>query len=151
MVTTERLHLQVSLHNVRASEPGLWAGSDGCATNDDGTVAYTAARCLYLAAFWLVWKYCCKLAIQYNALYGGNQGVDPETADTYTFGVVASPMDDLTVSLDYWTIDLEDAINAISPLTIMTQCMENNNTALCSLINRGNARYFMARNFWLCI
>ena len=119
---------------------GLWAGSDGCATNDDGTVTYTAAQCALSGVTAAQYgNIVASPASQYNALYGGNQNLDPETADTYTFGVVASPMDDLTVSLDYWTIDLEDAISTISPLTIMTQCMEEGNTALCNLINRGNA------------
>ena len=104
---------------------GLWAGSDGCATNDDGTVTYTAAQCALSGVTAAQYgNIVASPASQYNALYGGNQNLDPETADTYTFGVVASPMDDLTVSLDYWTIDLEDAISTISPLTIMTQCME---------------------------
>ena len=37
-------------------------------------------------------------ASQYNALYGGNTELDPEVADTLTFGIVANPIDDLTMS-----------------------------------------------------
>ena len=74
---------------------GLWAGSDGCATNDDGTVTYTAAQCALSGVTAAQYgNIVASPASQYNALYGGNQNLDPETADTYTFGVVASPMDD---------------------------------------------------------
>lgn len=52
----------------------------------------------------------------------GNPDVEAEIADTYTFGFVAnspwrdSPwLEDITLSFDYWQVDIEDAIQQYTP------------------------------------
>jgi iron complex outermembrane recepter protein len=45
---------------------------------------------------------------QYNSLLGGNAALSPETADTYTLGVVLNPIKDLTISLDAFKISVKD-------------------------------------------
>ncbi|EAQ96602.1 TonB-dependent receptor domain-containing protein [Congregibacter litoralis] len=47
---------------------------------------------------------------------GGNTALDPETADTFTAGVVLQPewAEDLSLSLDYYRIEIEDAIGGTS-------------------------------------
>jgi len=116
---------------------GLWAGSDPCS---GATPTYTAAQCALTGV--TAGQYgsiVASPASQYNALYGGNTELDPEIADSLTFGVVVRPMEDLTVSVDWWSIELEDAIGSIGAATILKQCAENGTQALCDLINRGNA------------
>ncbi len=116
---------------------GLWAGSDPCSGD---TPTYTAAQCALTGV--TAGQYgsiVASPASQYNALYGGNTELDPEIADSLTFGVVVRPMEDLTVSVDWWSIELEDAIGSIGAATILKQCAENGTQALCDLINRGNA------------
>ncbi|WP_257978637.1 TonB-dependent receptor domain-containing protein, partial [Aeromonas salmonicida] len=39
-----------------------------------------------------------------------NEELKEETADTWNFGVAYSPVDDLNLSLDYYTIKIEDVI-----------------------------------------
>ena len=46
--------------------------------------------------------------------YIGNADVEPETAFTYNFGVITSPIDELTVTLDYWSFDFDNPIIAES-------------------------------------
>ncbi|MEQ8690839.1 MAG: TonB-dependent receptor, partial [Pseudomonadales bacterium] len=48
----------------------------------------------------------------------GNPNLDVETADTFTVGAVWTPLDNLSMSLDYYQIEVEDFINfsAFSPL-----------------------------------
>lgn len=116
---------------------GLWAGSDPCA---GATPTYTAAQCALTGV--TAGQYgsiVASPASQYNALYGGNEAVNPEVADTLSFGIVARPMEDLTVAVDWWSVELEDAIGSIGAATILEQCAENGTQALCDLINRGNS------------
>lgn len=116
---------------------GLWAGSDPCAGD---APTYTAAQCALTGVTAAQYgNIVASPASQYNALYGGNTELDPETADTISFGIVANPAEDLTLSVDWWSVALESAIGSVSASTSIKECAENGNTALCSLINRGNA------------
>ena len=116
---------------------GLWAGSDPCAGD---APTYTAAQCALTGVTAAQYgNIVASPASQYNALYGGNTELDPETADTISFGIVANPVEDLTLSVDWWSVALESAIGSVSASTSIKECAENGNTALCSLINRGNA------------
>ncbi|QWP76590.1 TonB-dependent receptor [Lysobacter sp. K5869] len=47
---------------------------------------------------------------QANAFTGGNPILGPEKADTQTLGLVWQPLQDLSITLDYWKIDIKDAI-----------------------------------------
>ena len=116
---------------------GLWAGSDPCAGD---APTYTAAQCALTGVTAAQYgNIVASPASQYNALYGGNTELDPETADTISFGIVANPVEDLTLSVDWWSVALESAIGSVAASTSIKECAENGNTALCSLINRGNA------------
>ena len=116
---------------------GLWAGTDPCAGD---APAYTAAQCALTGVTAAQYgNIVASPASQYNALYGGNTELDPETADTLTFGIVANPVEDLTLSVDWWSVELEDAIGSVGAATSIKECGENGNTALCALINRGNS------------
>ena len=74
---------------------------------------------------------------QTQSLTGGNPLLDPETADTTTFGLVWTGIDGLSVSIDYFTILVEDAINnGIPAQTTMDECHATGNPQFCSLITR---------------
>ena len=49
---------------------------------------------------------------QVRALSGGNPSLKEEEADTLTIGFVAEPFEDFTFSLDYFDIEIEDAVAA---------------------------------------
>lgn len=74
----------------------------------------------------------------YNVLSGGNPDLRPETADTWTFGLVIAPVQvpgfDLT--LDYYDIRVTGMIATIDPDVVIEQCLETGNPFLCSLIHR---------------
>ena len=78
-------------------------------------------------------------ANQYNTFGGGNPNLDPETADTVTFGVVITPeaLPGLSITLDYYDIDVTDLIDNFEYNDIMTTCARTGDPALCSLIHRG--------------
>jgi iron complex outermembrane recepter protein len=76
---------------------------------------------------------------QFNALFGGNLELEPESSDTLSFGVVFTPsfIDNFTVALDYFNITLEDQISQIPPTETLGACLDTGDPALCGLINRG--------------
>ncbi len=76
---------------------------------------------------------------QTQSITGGNPFLDPEEADTYTYGLVWTPefLDGLSVSVDYFEITVEDAISAGIPAqTTLDQCLATGNAAFCDLITR---------------
>lgn len=75
---------------------------------------------------------------QATTLQGGNPNLQPETSETYTFGVVLVPsmIDGLAISLDYFNIDIQDAVGSAPTSEVISQCYASPNFTdpLCALI-----------------
>jgi outer membrane receptor protein involved in Fe transport len=129
-----------------AQSLGLWSGDDPCAGD---TPSQTAAQCANSGVTPAQYGNISESpAGQYNGLFGGNPLLEPETADTYTLGVVVNPTDTMTVSVDYWRIDIEDTINNIGATTILAQCGEFGQ--LCDQINRApNGNLWAGTSGWV--
>ncbi|HET8877390.1 MAG TPA: TonB-dependent receptor [Casimicrobiaceae bacterium] len=57
---------------------------------------------------------------QFNVLFGGNRNLKPETSEQTTAGVVFEPIPNVSMSVDWFKINLTNAItNGISPITIL--------------------------------
>jgi len=78
------------------------------------------------------------LASQYNGLIGGNPDLQAEVADTYTLGVVLQPrfVPGLAVSVDWWKIKLDKAIQGIGADTILENCVRDTDEYFCGLVHR---------------
>ncbi len=117
-----------------AQNLGLWNGVDPCAGANPqlgpGPCANTGVSAAQYGNISL------SPASQYNALYGGNPNLDPEEADTITFGVVADITDSMQLSIDYWDIEITDVINNINPELIVNQCAATGDPAFCSSVVR---------------
>ena len=50
---------------------------------------------------------------------GGNPGLQAETAESFNVGVIVEPVEGLSVSLDHYQIDLEDAVAQLSLATVL--------------------------------
>ena len=76
---------------------------------------------------------------QYNYIGGGNPDLTPEGSETTSLGFVYSPsfVEGLTVSVDYFNIQVEDAIAGINPETILNKCLETGEARFCDSISRG--------------
>jgi len=99
---------------------GLWSGVDPCAT---ATPVYTAAQCANLHVSAAQYgNITASPAGQYNNIAGGNPTLLPEEADTLTAGFVVDPTDSMTISVDYWKIEITDTISTIGETTILEQC-----------------------------
>jgi iron complex outermembrane recepter protein len=80
-----------------------------------------------------------QLDTQVQSRIGGNPDIQPETGDTYTAGVVWTPAfadQDLSLTLDYWRIELEDGISSFGVDFILTDCYRDQNPDSCALISR---------------
>ncbi|RAK60288.1 hypothetical protein DJ021_10955 [Phenylobacterium hankyongense] len=70
----------------------------------------------------------------------GNVNLVPETADTTTFGVVYQPsfISGLNISVDYYNIDLHDAISALGSQDIVNRCYAGV-AEMCQYVERNAA------------
>jgi iron complex outermembrane receptor protein len=70
----------------------------------------------------------------------GNRNLVPEKADTYTVGVVLSPsfVPGLTLSADYYSIDISGVISSLSTQVTLDQCLAGA-MQLCANITRDGA------------
>jgi iron complex outermembrane receptor protein len=118
---------------------GLWAGTDPCA---GPTPELSAAACSNSGvSAGQYGSIPVSPAGQYNGIFGGNPTLIPETSDSITIGAVFTPdtfMEGLTVSVDYWSIEVEDAVSSgIGEEFTIRQCGATGDAAFCGLINRG--------------
>jgi len=77
-------------------------------------------------------------AAQYNGFIGGNPNLQPETADTYTAGIILTPhfISDLSLSFDYFNIKIKNTIGAIGADTIINNCIATGDPVFCNAIHR---------------
>lgn len=76
---------------------------------------------------------------QLPARIGGNPTLTPETGETYTAGVVWEPEfgnGGLTVTLDYWNVQIENGISSLGVQYALDQCYNLQNADACALITR---------------
>jgi iron complex outermembrane recepter protein len=76
---------------------------------------------------------------QLSQLQGGNPNLRPEKADTYSFGATINAGDRWNASVDYFKIDLEDVVGALSAPIIVNNCLTTGNPVYCSQIQRNAA------------
>lgn len=85
--------------------------------------------------------------LQGGYFFGGNPDIDPEIGRTKTVGAVFTPsfIPRLTLTVDFYELDLKGAIGVIQPINSITSCYITNPTAdnpLCALVTRApNGRF----------
>jgi outer membrane receptor protein involved in Fe transport len=75
---------------------------------------------------------------QCSGQFGGNAALKPETADTYTAGVVLTPrtLRNFSLSLDYYHIKIKDYISSVAPSLAISQCVASGDPYYCGLFTR---------------
>jgi outer membrane receptor protein involved in Fe transport len=115
---------------------GLWGGVDPCG----GPVPqFTQAQCANTGVTPAQYGFVpLSPAGQYNGLFGGNPALNPEEADSFTAGVVLTPeiLPGFSFSLDYWSVEVKDAIDIVDPDFIVSQCGLTGDASLCGLVHR---------------
>ena len=74
----------------------------------------------------------------YNAILGGNEDLQPETATTRTIGIVLQPrlLRGFNATIDWWDIRLKGAISKIGAQAIVDSCIAGGDPIFCSRIHR---------------
>jgi outer membrane receptor protein involved in Fe transport len=115
---------------------GLGGTEDPCA---GATPGFTAAQCAFTGVTAAQYgSINANPANQYNAEFSGSVDLKPETADTYTAGVLLKPrwVPGLAISADYFDIKVNDLVGIIPYQFILNNCATTGDPATCSLINR---------------
>lgn len=75
---------------------------------------------------------------QLRALNGGNPELKPEEGNTKTFGIVYNPswLDGFDMTIDYYKIELEDALSSISAGGMLDRCYVQGEEEFCGFIER---------------
>ncbi|MHA7898941.1 MAG: TonB-dependent receptor domain-containing protein [Henriciella sp.] len=78
---------------------------------------------------------------RFAGVSGGNPDLDVETAETLTVGAVFTPsfVDNLSFTVDYWDIQIEDAISAVAAGDILDGCYDSDSfpsLEFCTLFTR---------------
>ncbi|MDE2369403.1 MAG: TonB-dependent receptor [Burkholderiales bacterium] len=139
----------------RAQSIGLYNNSaDPCAGPVDPTTGVvesgaTAAQCANTGVTAAQYGHVIdNPAQQYNALYGGNPDLKPETSDSYTIGLVLQPVRDLSLTLDYFNFKVKQAISTVDPTLSLAQCLSSGNPLYCSLIHRSTGSGSAGGSLW---
>ena len=96
------------------------ASTDPCDTTDEPRTANEQANC---SADGLPDNYQDNRT-QLKTRVGGNPDLQPETADTWTVGLVYQPnwLEGFAVTADWWDIEVDDSIQGIGANVILAQC-----------------------------
>ena len=131
--------------------PGLFAGSDPCA---GGAPAYTAAECYNTIKNTLAKNGTTMTEAQFaSTIYGnipqcpaaqcgvfsgGNTSLKPETANTVSVGFVLTPsiIHNLTVTVDFFNIVVDQAIIALPATTLLANCAKLDSAFDCGEVSR---------------
>lgn len=86
------------------------------------------------------YSYVDPLTARFSGSISGNPNLQEETATTWTVGAQITPtfIPGLIVSVDYYNIELEDAINAVAAQDIVDNCVDSASIAngFCDLFDR---------------
>ena len=75
---------------------------------------------------------------QFNLITGGNAGLVAETSDAITVGVVITPsaVPNLSIAVDYFDIQIDEAIGTVPAQTTLDRCLNTGDETFCNLIQR---------------
>lgn len=86
-----------------------------------------------------------------GGLFGGNTALKPETANTWTVGLVLTPRfaRNLEFSVDYWAVRVDSFITHLAGAQIVDGCLLDGISSLCPLIHRGDSGVIFGSSGWV--
>ena len=120
---------------------GFSAGDDLCDFNFSPSAA-AKAECVLQGIAQADIDAFVHLGVGFGVRSGGNQDLTEEEADTFTVGFVFSPpfLEGLNLTLDYYDIEITDAVNQLSAQQVVDSCFRadnlDHNSETCQAINR---------------
>ncbi|MCH8174506.1 MAG: TonB-dependent receptor [Proteobacteria bacterium] len=134
----------------RPADPCDAAQITAIAADNPGLAANYQANCVAaFQAFGLdpfdsngVYSFADPLSASFGGVSGGNRNLTEETADTVTYGFVFQPsfLEGFSLTVDYWEIEIEDAISSVTSQNIVDGCYQGAvpNTGFCNLFTRNS-------------
>lgn len=115
---------------------------DPCSVENIASNVNYAANC---AAAGLPPGFTATSNLSVTGTISGNRELDPETSNSYTVGFVLQPsmVSNLSISLDYYSIRIKDAITLVGAQDIVNNCYGSSgglDTQYCSLFTRSAAQ-----------
>lgn len=121
------------INAIRDSDPGLAANYEANCAADLAAIGYD----VYETGSY---DFADPLSASFPGVTSGNQDLMEETADTYTAGLVYQPrfLPGFNMTLDYWNINIEDAISTVTAQDIVDGCYQGAtaNDSFCELFSR---------------
>jgi outer membrane receptor protein involved in Fe transport len=79
---------------------------------------------------------------QVTIFSGGNPAIKPESADTFTAGVVFQPLfiPGFSASVDWYTVNISDAIATVGTNEVARRCFAENDPQFCALVTTDPAQ-----------
>ena len=124
-------------------------GGQGFVTVDDPCDAAfvnggTATRAANCAALGIAQPFSSNAqTINIRTQTSGNPDLDVEEANTLTLGAVFTPrwLDDFSLTVDYFSIEIDDAINILGTQQVLNACVDLSsiNNVFCNSVNRDAA------------
>ena len=122
------------------ASPEFFRPVDPCDVNEIPNAPDPALRAANCLADGLPADYTDPLSARFPGSSGGNPDLQEETADTTTIGFILHPriVPGLTVTVDYWDVEIEDAISSVSAQDIVDNCYDSTGFPgpFCGLFDR---------------
>ncbi|MCO1332913.1 TonB-dependent receptor [Microbulbifer sp. OS29] len=120
-------------------QPGFTQINDPCDTDQIGDDADRAANC---AALGIPSGFEASDNVSIEIISGGNPDLFAEESESYTAGVIWQPsfVEGLSLTVDYYNIEITDAITEVTAQTILDNCVDASggpDSGFCSQVDRG--------------
>lgn len=135
----------------RPTDPCDQGVIDGLFNNGDPNAATREANC---RSDGIPLGYTDPLSARFSGVTSGNENLREEEADTTTVGFVFQPtfLEGLTASVDFWNIEISDAIDFVAAQDIVDNCYDSTSfpNQFCGLLGRNrdpSSPQFLGLNF----
>lgn len=132
----------------RAGDQGFFTTQDPCrdtapADGVPDVAGVTLAECLASGIPNTSYPGYSQQNAQVQVFSFGNPNLAPETAESLTYGIVFQPewfpIGDIRATVDYYDIEISDAIVPLTAGFVLNDCFVSNNPASCARLNRNPA------------
>ena len=130
-----------ALELFRPTGSALGGTQDICANGSSGRPSATLEQCIRTGVKPEDYgSIAANPANQYNTRIGGNETLEPETADTFTFGLVLQPrfLEGFAATVDYYRIKISEEVGSLNANDIIQTCANTGDPTLCGFIHRGD-------------
>ncbi len=124
----------------RPDSPATFRPVDPCDVNEIPNAEDPALRAANCQALGLPADYTDPLSARFLGVIGGNPELEEEKADTVTYGFIFQPrfLQGFSLTVDYWDVEITEAIDAVSAQDIVDNCVDLSSIAnqFCGLVER---------------